>query len=615
MLPRRLLRLAVFALVACGGAPPAPSAPATPASPAATGLPSASSPPLAPRLRFSVTLPASLAPPASAPLDGRLLLVLAPGDAEAPRKLVSDTNATAQVFGVDVHAVGPGLVATIDDSVLGYPVTSLSALPAGDYTVEAVVHPYEPFTRADGRTLLLPPDRGEGQDWTQAPGSLVSAPRRLHVDPAAGGDVALDLASALPELPPTPDTKYIKHIRIQSERLTKFWGRPMFLGAIVTVPEGWDTHADARYPLVIEHGHFAREPWGWRETPPDPSLPAVDLEAIRRHCPNGHEHQGEQCTKYGYERLTQQLEHAGFEGWRSKHFPRVLLVSIQHANPYYDDSYAVNSANLGPYGDAITYELVPYLEKTFRGLGPWARGMIGGSTGGWEALAAQVFYPGEYNGAIASCPDPVDFHAYEAVDVYEDRNAYFDEGPLRRTPRPASRDYLGRIHSTVEQENLRELVLGTHSRSGGQWDIWQAVFSPAGADGYPAPIWDKRTGVIDRSVAEYWRQHYDIEAVLARDWARLGPQLRGKITVNVGLSDNYFLNDAVYLLEDFLRTAQPPSDARFEYGARDEHCWSGDHANVNAVSRLTYAQRQVPRLVEHWLATAPKGADVRSWRY
>ena len=114
------------------------------------------------------------------------------------------------------------------------------------------------------------------------------------------------------------------------------------------------------------------------------------------------------------------------------------MVNIQHANPFYDDSYAVNSENLGPYGDAITYELLPYIEKTFRGLGPWARGVYGGSTGGWESLAAQVFYPDDYNGAVVNCPDPIDFRRFTTIDIYENENAYASNGPWRRTP-PASR--------------------------------------------------------------------------------------------------------------------------------------------------------------------------------
>jgi hypothetical protein len=255
------------------------------------------------------------------------------------------------------------------------------------------------------------------------------------------------------------------------------------------------------------------------------------------------------------------------------------------------------------------------LEKTFRGIGPWARGVYGGSTGGWEAIAAQVLYPDEYNGAIVNCPDPIDFRSYMTIDIYEDRNAYYAEGPFRRTVRPGERDYLGRVRSTVEQQNTKELVLGTHSRSGGQWDIWEAVFSPVGGDGYPARIWDKTSGVIDVKVAQYWRDHFDIGHILRRDWSKLGPKLRGKLTINVGLSDNFFLNDAVYRVDDFLKTADPPADASIDYGARDEHCWSGDHSTWNGVSRFTVNGRSLKKLAEHWSRTAPPGADVTSWKY
>jgi hypothetical protein len=444
-------------------------------------------------------------------------------------------------------------------------------------------------------------------------GQSVQRAHKIRIDPSSNEVVRISLDKKIPPLPDLPETRYIKRIRIQSERLTKFWGRPMYLGAILVLPEGWDSHPDARYPLAIFHGHFQREVFPWREIPPDPKLPPADLKNIAEFCPNGHE--GEFCTKYGYERVLQEYGYELYNKWRSKDFPRVIMVNIQHANPYYDDSYAVNSENLGPYGDAITYELMPYIERQFRGLGPWARGLYGGSTGGWETLAAQVFYPDEYNGAFTNCPDPIDFRRFTNVDVYQDKNAYFIEGPFRRTPRPGYRDYLGRTISTIEQMNTRELVLGTKSRSGGQWDIWEAVYSPVGSDGYPQRIWDKRTGVIDQKVAAYWRDHYDLVHILERDWAALGPQLRGKIVLNVGLSDNVFLNNAVYPAEAFLKSANPPADAVVDYGQRDEHCWSGDHDHVNAISRLTYSNRFIPAMAAHWQKSAPAGADLKSWRY
>jgi|RhiMetdeSRZDD1v2_1073273.scaffolds.fasta_scaffold94611_1 putative esterase len=562
------------------------------------------------RLRVLMSVPSSQA---TAPLDGRMLLILSTDERTEPRFQVSDNDRTAQIFGVDVEGLKPGEDAVVDADVLGYPATSLADIKPGDYSVQALLHVYETFKRSDGHTVKLPPDRGEGQQWSSAPGNVYSAPVKVRIDPSSERVLHIALDKKIPPLPDLPDTKYVKRIRIQSERLTKFWGRPTYLGALVVLPEGWERHPNVRYPLAINHGHFQREVSGWRETPPDPKLPPADVANIAKFCPNGHE--GEPCTKYGYERMQQEYGYAFFKQWTGPKFPRVIMVTIQHANPYYDDSYAVNSENLGPYGDAITYELIPYIEQTFRGIGPWARAVYGGSTGGWEALGVQVFYPDLYNGAWANCPDPIDFRAYTVVNVYEDQNAYYSEGPFKRTPRPGQRDYLGQTRSTVEQDNLMELVLGTKSRSGGQWDIWEAVFSPVGADGYPKRIWDKRTGAIDKDVAEYWREHYDLVHIMRRDWATLGPKLRGKITLNVGLSDNFFLNNAVYLADEFLKSANPPADARIDYGMKDEHCWSGDHEHVNAISRLTYNGRFIPLMAERWQKTAPTGADTKGWRY
>ncbi|HEY9448331.1 MAG TPA: hypothetical protein VIQ60_01210 [Gemmatimonadaceae bacterium] len=562
--------------------------------------------------RFAVTIPAN---DSGAKLDGRMLVMLSTDSTREPRFQMADGDATQQLFGMDVNDATAGSEVILDDSVHGYPLRRVADVPAGDYWVQALLHRYETFNRADGHTVKLPMDRGEGQQWSRAPGNLYSTPRKIHVDGKAGSTIALELDKVIPPIPDEPDTKYVKHVRIQSERLSKFWGRPMHLGAIVLLPEGWDTHPNARYPLAVYQGHFERTVSGWRDTPPDPSLPPANRDSIAVHCPNGHE--GDLCTKFGYPRVLQEMGYDFYKQWTGPGFPRVILVTIQHANPYYDDSYAVNSENLGPYGDAIMYELIPEIEKRFRGIGQgWARGAYGGSTGGWEALAVQVKYPDEYNGAYANCPDPIDFHRFMTVDVYGDSSAYYSTGPWKRTARPGQRDYLGQTRTTVEQANHLELALGTRSRSGGQWDIWEAVYSPVGADGYPQRIWDKETGVIDHKVAEYWRENYDLVHIMRRDWSTLGPKLSGKIHINVGLSDNYYLNNAVYLAEDFLKTASnPAANATVDYGARDEHCWSGDHSVANAFSRLTYHTRFIRGLSQHWTRTAPAGADVRSWKY
>ena len=548
--------------------------------------------------RATITLPNGRV---TAPVHGRLLLYVSTDTTGTPRTQVSDNVASAQVYGVDVTDWAPGTTRGVDAEAFGYPMVSLRELKPGRYRVQALLNRYERFTRSDGHTVLLPPDRGEGQQMNAKPGNLFSAPMTVTVTASSRLQLALT-----EEIAPLPDptrleTKYVKYVKIRSERLSRFWGTDMYLAAWVTLPEGFDTHPQARYPLVINHGHFPSAPSGWRETPPDANL-VPDYSA--------------RFNLSGYNRIQQELGYDLYKTWTGPGFPRMLLVEIQHPTPYYDDSYAVNSANNGPYGDAIMYELIPEIEQRFRGLGAgWARFVYGGSTGGWESLAVQMFYPDEFNGAWVACPDPIDFRHYTVVDIYKDRNAYYTEGPFKRTPRPGTRNYLGHVATTLEQMNHRELALGTKSRSGDQYDVWESVYSPVGADGYPKPIWDRRTGVIDTTVAAYWRDHYDLSYILKRDWATLGPKLRGKLRIYVGDMDNYYLNNAVYEVEKFLRAANPPSDAVVDYGDRDEHCWNGDHTRSNAYSRLRYPQMVLPWAVERILRSAPPGADVRSWRY
>jgi hypothetical protein len=549
-------------------------------------------------LRFAVSFPVERS---KAPLDGRLLLLISSDGNAEPRFQISDGPATQLVFGIDVDGLAPGAEAIVDGSAFGYPLQSLSGLPRGEYYVQALLHRYETFHRSDGHVVKLPMDRGEGQHWNTAPGNLLSVPRRMSLDPAKGDTIRIVLDREIPPIAPPKDTKYVRHEKMRSELLTKFWGRPMEIGACLLLPEGFDEHPEARYPLMVFHGHFPDTISGFRETPPDTSLKPDWSD--RFHIP-------------GYNRIQEQYAYDFYKEWTGPDFPRVIVMEIQHANPYYDDSYAVNSANLGPYGDAIVRELIPYIEKRYRGIGQgWARFLYGGSTGGWEALASQIFYPDDFNGCYAACPDPIDFRAYTIVNIYEHKNAYFLDSQWKKTPRPGMRNYLGEVSCTLEEANLRELALGTHGRSGDQWDIWQAVFGPVGPDGYPAPIWDKLTGEIDAKVAGSWKR-YDLRYKLESEWKMLGPKLRGKIHIYVGDMDNYYLNDAVYLMEAFLKTTRDPYyDGEVDYGDRAEHCWNGDHTQPNYASRLRYHQMFIPRTVKRMEQTAPPGADLKSWRY
>ncbi len=437
-------------------------------------------PPASPSgLTFAVSFPTEMS---DQPQDGRLILLLATNDKTEPRQQFSFGLNTQLGFGLDVEGMKPGQDVIVGDSAFGFPVRTIKSIPPGEYYVQAVINRYETFNLKSGKTVKLPPDQGEGQHWNQKPGNFYSRPFKVTIDPNQTEPIKILMDQKIPAVKEPVDTKYVKHIKIQSKMLTEFWGKPMYLGAHVLLPEGFDTHLNSKYPLMIYHGHFPSDFGGFSTEPPPADMDTTDYS--------------ERFGIYGYNKLQAQEAYNFYKQWTGKNFPRFLVVEIQHANPYYDDSYAVNSQNIGPYGDAIMFELLPEIEKQFRGIGQgWSRFTYGGSTGGWEALAVQMFYPDEFNGCFAACPDPIDFRSFCLVDIYKDKNAFWYDSEFKKLPRPAHRNYLGQIQATMEETNHYELVLGSRSRSGDQWDIWEAVYSPQGEDGYPKRIFNKVTGL------------------------------------------------------------------------------------------------------------------------
>lgn len=495
------------------------------------------------------------------PLSGRVILLLSRTEKFNPRP-----NGTP-VFGMNVDDLAPGVPALIDETAFGYPVRSLRDFPPGEYHVQAWLNVYTTFSRSDGHVIKLHHDQGEGQNWRRSPGNLFSAPTKVLIEAGKAQTVPLVLDQIVPPVEPYVDTKWIKHLRIESRLLSEFWGRPMHLGANVLLPAGYDENPEVRYPVHYVQGHFPRGRVGGR----------------------------------GFEDETS----PAFKLWTAEGQPRFIQVTFEHACPYYDDSYGVNSENVGPYGDAIITELIPAVEREFRAIGqPWARVLSGGSTGGWIALALQAFYPDLFGGAWAFCPDPVDFRKYQIVDLYGDENAYYRESEWMRVPRPGERGTDGNVIYTMEDECLYEEAIGDRYRSGGQWAIWNAVFAPVAEDGYPKPLWDPLTGAIDRGVAEWARERYDLRAYLERNWPLIGPMLVGKIHVYVGRMDNFYLNEACYLLETFLETTKEPYyEGEFQYGERAGHCWSpfkGDEL--------------LRAMAAHIAKTAPESAKI-DWIY
>lgn len=549
------------------------------------------------KVHFSITIPDSLNEGVS---DGRMILMLSTNPLKEPRFEIVDGPDTQLAFGKNVESWQKETKIIFSGEEFGYPISSLSDVPKGEYYVQALFHKYETFSLSTGHTVKLPMDRGEGQQWNLAPGNLYSTPQKITFDEGSNFDIILD--KKIPPIDTLTDTEWIKHIKMKSKLLSDFWGRDIYLGAHILLPKDWNVKKDVKYPLAIFHGHYPNDFGGFRTLPPDTTIPCTYSERFKLDC---------------YNRIEQQEAYDFYKIWSGPDFPRVIAIEIQHPTPYYDDSYAVNSAAQGPYGDAITYELIPYIEQQFRGIGQgWARFMYGGSTGGWEALAAQVFYPDEYNGCYAACPDPIDFRAYTVVDIYNDKNAYFIQSNFKKTPRPGQRDYLGHVSATLQEVCYRELVLGDKCRSGQQWDIWEATYSPMDKDGYPKRLWDRTSGSIDAEVASYWKENFDLTYIMKRDWPKIGNKLKGKIRIYCGDMDNYYLNNAVYLTEEFLEnTKNPYYDGEVDYGDRAEHCWNGDHSQPNAISRLRYHRFFIPKWVKTLDKSAPPGSDLKSWMY
>jgi hypothetical protein len=535
--------------------------------------------------KFEISFPAGVH---ARPITGRVFVMISTKESPEPRLAVAGLGEAQPIFGADVSALAPGQAAVIDANTLGYPPRSLREIPAGDYYVQALINIYTEFHRQDGHTIWAHMDQWEGQQFNRSPGNLYSEVQRVHLDAAAGYDLKLSLTKVIPPVEVPADTPYVKHVKIQSALLTKFWGHPMYVGAVVLLPKGYDEHANVHYPTIYSEGHFSlRPPFGFTtENQP------VGEETRKRLAEFNLE------TAYEFQ-----------QAWLSDNFPRAIAVTLQHPTPYFDDSYAVNSANNGPYGDAITKELMPYLESHFRMIEkPYARVLTGGSTGGWESLAVQVFYPEMFGGTWTLYPDPVDFGRYQLVNIYEDENAFFEPGHTwTKAWRPLERKSDGQVEITMKEFSQLEDVLGSRGRSGQQLEIWEAVYGPVGEDGYPRPLWDKQTGKIDHSVALYMRDHgYDLSYNLRTNWKTLGPKLRGKIHVYVGDMDNFYLNLAVYRLEDALKAeTDPPCDCDFQYGRPMKgHGWQ-------PTSRANLVRSMMDAVARN----AAAGEDTASWRY
>jgi hypothetical protein len=361
-------------------------------------------------------------------------------------------------------------------------------------------------------------------NFPNAPGDLYGPAVSVDLDPAKGGVVKLEINARNPDEQVPADTANVKYLKMPSKLLSDFHRRPMFYRAAVILPADFDKEPDRKYPLRVHIGGYGARYTGMAR---------------------------------------------GMSLRPASEFKFLTLV-LDGAGPF-GDPYQVNSANNGPYGDALTQELIPLVESKYRGIGAGhARFTDGHSTGGWVSFALQVFYPDFFNGCWSFCPDSVDFRAYELMNIYDDKNSYVNRHGFER---PSKRQINGDVVYTVRHECQIENVLGWGDRwwlSGKDWGAWNATYGPRGDDGLPKPLWHPKTGAIDRSVVEHWKK-YDLRLVLQSNWPTLAPKLRGKLHIYAGDCDDYFLNNSVRLLQRFLKTASPPADATIVFGEYQGH--------------------------------------------
>jgi hypothetical protein len=516
---------------------------------------------------------------------GRVFLFVSRSEGNEPR-----LESSSSLFGVDVPAVRPGLEVVVAAATPGYPESTLGDLKAGTCRLQAVFNVYTRFDRSDGQVIWAHQDQWEGQHFAKSPGNLVSAVQRGDVGTGTTLQGTLTLDRILPPVEVPADTVWVKRFRFRSPLLSRFWGQPIYLGATVLLPKGYEEHPTERYPVIYLQGHFSLgAPYGFDPTPPPEPVPSMSWGRRRAEArANGRpvpEAPPDTPLTGPYSNTENGREfHAS---WTSQDFPRVMIVTFQHPTPWFDDSYGVNSPNCGPYGDAIMEELIPEIERRFRTIPEsHARILTGGSTGGWGALALQIYHPTFFGGAWAFSPDPVDFrHYYGGVNLYVDTNAFV----RKSTPGLEG----GGASNRRWSQKARVLAVEDSS-----FEWWK--HTPVATDGYPASPWDLETGRINHAVVEAMRaNNFDLREYLARKWPEIGRHLVGKLHVYSAAVDAFYSNFAVPDLEEFMRgTSNPHDPGVFVYGPPgSRHTWQP----------LTHAEivREIDR---HIAAHAPAGA-------
>ena len=490
-------------------------------APLALAAPAASAPP-APHRVFRITLDGA----SGEPVSGRLLLFALPAkeaaaQAKGDKVTEVDTNpfhpTQTAVAAMEVHDLAPGASVLVDADALAFP-EGFSKLAAGDYDMQAVLdvnHDYNYSGRDAGDLVsnvtevpfnddasvptlrLVRALTGTMQPWT-APSDLPAKRRE-------------QLAKAMRAAQP-----HSRALDFTSPALSAFWGRPIHVKGWVLLPPGYDKNTSTHYPTVyFTHGFGGNLAY-----------------------------------------LTSKAAGVWADMADGK-MPPMIWVFLDEHTATGTHEFA-DSVNNGPWGTALTTEVIPYLESQYR-MDAKASGrfLTGHSSGGWATLWLQVRYPKIFGGTWSTSPDPSDFHDFTGPDLYApDANVYTRPDG---TPYPLVR-MKGKVIATFKQFAQLERVLGPY---GGQMASFDWVFSPRGPDGRPEQMFDRETGAVNPAVVAYWRDHYDIAHRIAAQWPQLKPDLDGKIHLIVGTADTFYLDGAAHKLKGVLDKVGAHAEVQF----------------------------------------------------
>lgn len=486
------------------------------------------------RLHFNVSLDPALS---STPVSGRLIVFMTSNPVPQTTLEPGFGFAAEQTWiaAREVQDLAPGKSIELDPDEVAFP-KPFSQAPSADYQFMALLDidhnaAYRVFTDADLRSTVV-----------QVKG----------LNPAQASPVELKLSEHVPQSKPLQTIQGEELIDFISPSLSAFWGRPIHMRGAVVLPPDYAT-SKARYPTVYATHGFG----GTLE-----SLVLYEGPAMLR-------------------------------GMAQGNLPPMIWVLLDESCPGGTHEFA-DSVNNGPWGHALTTELIPFLESKYRmDAKPSGRFLTGHSSGGWATMWLQVEYPQIFGGNWSTSPDPVDFRDFTNIDLTKDNDVYVrPDGTPTRLVRMGGKDVM-----SFQEYAQQEAVLGQY---GGQISSFDWVFSPRGADGRPMPMFDRQTGIIHHDVAQYWLDHYDISRILTSHSRELAPELRGKIHIIVGTADTFYLDGAVHLLQQAI--APLGYDARITYLQGRTHM---DLYRGGLETRITEQMYDVARPRNTWKPKVP----------